>query len=304
MGEYQDYVAIHGGINKAADALKIPRSTFRGRLKKEHPSSTILKNKLNHSENNTPRILFWDIETAPMVAAVWGLYDQNITPDAIIQDWYIICACWKWAGEDHVGSVSLLDDCQFNPTTNHRDDEIIVRKLHEILMQADFIVAQNGDEFDYKKLSARMIQYGLPPLPKIPSVDTLKEARKSFKFSSNKLDYIGQYLDVGQKMETEKGLWIRALKGSRSAIQSMVDYCKQDVLLLERVYEKMRPYMKSHPNINLYQRTDYCCPKCGSPDIIRQGYRYTATAKIQRWTCNICHAWFQQGRSEERTVIR
>lgn len=239
-----------------------------------------------------------------MVVASWGLFDQNFTPDAIIQDWYIICACWKWHGENEVYSVSLLDDPLFEPGANHRNDLHIVRKLHEILNEADFIVAQNGDAFDIKKLQARMIYHNLPPLPKIPSVDTLKEARKSFKFSSNKLDYIGQHLDLGAKMDTEKGLWMRALKGSRTAIQSMVDYCKQDVLLLEKVYDRMRPYMKAHPNVNLYQRTDYCCPKCGSPDIMRSGFRYTGTAKIQRWVCNKCKAWFSQGKAEERTVIR
>lgn len=302
MGIYWDSVAKYGSQNKAAQALGIPRTTFQARLLKESaPPKTTTENKLIHY--GTPRILLWDIETAPMVAAVWGLFDQNLTPDAIIQDWYIICACWKWHGEEETHSISLIDDPLFAPG-NHSDDEIIVRKLHEILGQADFIVAQNGDSFDMKKFMARAIYHGLPPLPKIPSVDTLKEARKSFKFSSNKLDYLTQHLSVGAKMNTEKGLWMRALKGSRSAIQSMVDYCKQDVVILEALYDKMRPYMKAHPNMNAVQQTGHCCAKCGSPDIARNGKQLRSTGYIQQWLCNACGAYSVGKKLAERAELR
>ena len=57
-------------------------------------------------------------------------------------------------------------------------------------------------------------------MPPIISVDTLKEARKVFKFSSNKLDYIAQYLGVGAKMDTGGiALWEGCATGSRKALR-------------------------------------------------------------------------------------
>jgi uncharacterized protein YprB with RNaseH-like and TPR domain len=285
--DYQAEVDRHGGISKAARVLGIPKTTFIDRLRKQ--TNTPETNKLNRSVN--PKILFYDIETAPMVVATWGLFDQTIQIDSIIQDWYIICACWKWAGSDKIYSVSVLQG------KDHRDDYAVCKALHDAISEADIIVAQNGDNFDMKKLMARAIAHGLPPIGRKPSVDTLKEARRVFKFSSNKLDYIGQFLEAGAKMVTEKGLWMKALDGHKPSIRAMVDYCKQDVVLLERVYEKMRPYMQNHPNVNLWQKTEYCCPNCGSPDVARNGFRYTAAGVFQKWVCRVCGAVSKEGKN-------
>lgn len=38
-----------------------------------------------------PKILFWDIETSQMTTKSWGLWNQNINPNQIVQDWHIIC---------------------------------------------------------------------------------------------------------------------------------------------------------------------------------------------------------------------
>ncbi len=248
-----------------------------------------------------PKIVKWDIETSPMVVATFGLFDQNIPIQHIIHDWYIICASWQWEGQNKINSVKLTDFPEFKK--DFRDDSQVVKAIHKMLMQADIVIAQNGDSFDMKKLCARAIKHNLLPLPKIPSVDTLKEARKTFKFSSNKLDYLGQFLTGEAKMDTPSGLWIKAMNGCKKSIGIMSKYCDQDVILLSKVYDALKPHMKSHPNMNLWQKTSHCCPKCGSPEIRREGHRYSLSTITERLSCLSCKGWFT-GNSVRRAEYR
>lgn len=237
-----------------------------------------------------PKILLWDIETSPLVVATFGLFDQTIPIDNIIHDWFIICAAWQWHGDNKIHSVSIIDNkARFEK--DFRDDRYIVEILHGIVQEADIIVAQNGDAFDMKKLAARSIYHGLPPLRKIPSVDTLKEARRTFKFTSNKLDYMGRHLGLGEKMDNPRGLWLKAMSGNVSAIKKMVKYCKKDVKLLCGLYDRLRPHMKNHPNMNVIQSTGHCCPNCGSPDVTRSGFKISKKGKRQAWRCTPCGAY-------------
>ena len=242
---------------------------------------------------NPMKVLFWDIETAPMVVASWGLFNQTHSHDAILEDWYIICAAWRWEGEKKIETVSLLDDKQ-RFKKNVKDDYHVVKKLHELLSKADVIVAHNGDNFDLKKFNARALAHGLDPIPPIASVDTLKVARQNFKLSSNRLDFVGKFLGVGQKIENPKGLWLRALKGEVAAIKQMVVYNKGDIELLEAVYKKLQPFMKTHPNRNLFRTNTEVpvCPKCGSHELTMQGTKIASRlGKRQQWQCQSCGGW-------------
>ena len=51
-----------------------------------------------------PKILTFDIETSPVEAYVWGLWDQNIPIDFVKTDWTIFAWAAKWLGKpsDHV----------------------------------------------------------------------------------------------------------------------------------------------------------------------------------------------------------
>ena len=231
------------------------------------------------------KVLLWDIETAPIQACVWGLFQQDIHHDSIIHDWFVICASYKWLDEKEVHAVSV--------GKKFRDDKKVIQALYQVLCEADVIVGHNGDAFDLKKFNARAIFHGLPPIPHKQTVDTLKTARRHFKFTSNRLDYLGQFLGVGKKMDTPKGLWMRALFGDREAIDTMVRYCKQDVLLLEKVYHKLRPHMRNHPNHNLYSpKEEKCCPKCGNERLRKSGFKYQMTTMRRQYQCLSCGGYF------------
>lgn len=187
------------------------------------------------AEKNRPkRRLFFDLEVSANIVFSWRIgHNIDLSPDNIIQERAIICACYKWEGETKVHSLKW----------DKGDDKELLEKFAKIIDSADEVITQNGDAFDIKWLRTRCIYHGIPVSPKFNSIDTLKMARAGFKFNSNKLDYMGQYLSLGKKIKTEYNLWKEIMLNNNSdSMKKMVDYCKQDVNLLESVYQKLQAF--------------------------------------------------------------
>jgi hypothetical protein len=244
-----------------------------------------------------PRGLVYDLETSYILTYTFSLYPESISHNNIVKDWHIHCASWKWVGEDKVYTAIEKDGCDFN----------IVDKLSKAINEADYVIAHNGDKFDIKKLGTRVIAHkkrGAKPLPPLPSVDTLKEARRIGAFTSNRLDYLGEYLGVGRKLQNSPNLWRDAFLGNKKALKEMATYNIQDVLLLEEVYLELKAFMKNHPNYNVLMGTDSQCPSCGSGDLTRRGYSVTKTARKPRFQCNACGSWSTGTKSEHIAGVR
>lgn len=239
------------------------------------------------------KILLLDLETAPSVGYVWGKYDQNVI--AFERDWFILSFAYKWLDEKDVVVHALPDYKNYKPA--RADDKPLIADLWKVLDDADIVVAHNGDSFDIKKSNARFLTHGLPPPSSYKTVDTLKIARKHFKFDSNKLNDLGEYLGVGSKLKhLGFAIWRGCMAGDEASWKTMVEYNAQDVSLLEKIYLKLRPWA-SHPDVRLYSdaalhhRTD--CPSCGSTKTQRRGRIIARTRKYQRWNCQSCGTWFQ-----------
>lgn len=242
------------------------------------------KNKVKH----TAKILVFDIETSPMKSYHWGMWQQNINTDAIVDDWFVISWAAKWLLEDEEISQVLSKEEVLN-----KDDSRIVKGLWEMLNEADIVIAHNGKKFDVKKINTRFfLQDMFLPSP-YKVIDTLQQVRGVMSLPSNRLDFIGKITDLGGKMEhTGLKLWLDCLEGDESALKMMDDYCKRDVKLLEDVYLKLRPYMKNHPNLGIYVQEDLSvCPSCASTDLTEKGFNYTTSRKYKSSQCNSCGAW-------------
>lgn len=244
-------------------------------------------------KNNKPKILIYDIETSLMLMGGFGIWDQNISLDHILEDWHIISIAWKWYGDKKVHATY----------TNTRDDSKVCEEFFKVLMEADVIVAHNGDRFDIKKLETRFIANNTGVLPKIKSIDTLKIAKQRFKFTSNRLDYIAKFLGVGAKMETSKGLWMEVLRGNKKAVKEMVAYNKVDVTVLENVFKKLLPYIDGHLNYNMYTE-DEVCRNCGSLNLQSRGFSITKSGKYRRYQCMSCATWMQGKTNLKKTTIK
>lgn len=196
----------------------------------------------------------------------------------------------KKLGDKKITTYALPDFKGYK--ANKEDDYKLVQKLWEYFDKADCLIAHNGDGFDIRKANARFIYHRLlPPSPYV-TIDTLKIARRHFKFDSNRLDALAQHLHIGKKLPTTGfDTWKGCMTGDKKAWDLMCKYNAHDVELLERVYTVLRPWAKNHPNMNLITRKDGC-PKCTSTRIKREGHRYTMMGAAQRYSCLTCGAWF------------
>lgn len=240
---------------------------------------------------NQPRMLLIDIETSPIIAAVWTLYDANAV--WVECDTFILSFAAKWIGERGVKTYALPDYSLYK--RDKRNDKSLVTELWALLDSADIVIAHNGDRFDLKKIRSRFMVHGLPPTSPFKTVDTLKIARKVAAFDSNKLDNLGRYLGEGRKIpNTGAHLWRSCRDGDLRAWRTMRRYNAQDVRLLERVYHRIKPWCNSHPNIAAYG-DGTGCPTCGSYDIQARGFRVARTRRHQQFHCQSCGSWFSSG---------
>lgn len=231
--------------------------------------------------------LYFDIETSPCVGYFWRPgYNVSIPYQNIIQESKIICISYKWGHEDEVHSLTW---------NKKQDDKSMLKKFVKVAHKADEIVAHNGDRFDLKWIKTRCLKHGIETIPRYYTLDTLKAARGHFNFNSNRLDYIAKFLDVGGKIETGGfDLWAEVMNGDKDALDKMVAYCENDVIILQKVFERLKNYVphKTHSRVNT-DNERFSCPECGSNDVHCNQTRTTAMGTIKRLLrCKSCRKMY------------
>lgn len=229
------------------------------------------------------RILLLDIETAPNLAHVWGLWDQNIGLPQLLESGYILCWAAKWYGEDEV---------LFSSLEKHSNVKML-HKMWKLLNEADAVVHYNGKRFDIPWLNAEFVKIGmLPPAP-YKQIDLLQTVKFQFKFPSNKLEYVVKALGVGEKFKNSgHELWIGCMANQPQAWAEMEHYNKQDVLILESLYVKLIPWIKGHANHSLLcDGSVAVCPSCGGNHLQKRGLTHTLSSTYQRYQCTDCGTW-------------
>lgn len=253
----------------------------------------------NYDTKKFPKILIFDTETAPMRAYVWNRWKQNISLDATISEWFMLCwsAKWLYSGE-------ILGDRLTGKEAKAEDDSRIMKSLWKLIDEADIVIAHNAKKSDIPWMNARFVVNNLlPPKPYIV-VDTLEVAKKNFGFSSNKLDALAGYFKIPHKMDTDFKLWKRCCDGEEDALEYMSEYNKKDTAILELVYLKLRPWVKGGPNISVFFDDDsLVCSTCGSEDLeeLTGQYYYTSVNKYPLYRCKNCGA-ITRGRKSIKTA--
>lgn len=237
------------------------------------------------------KVLYIDIETAPMMAYLWRMYQELNTVGAIKNDWYIMSYAYKWLDTPVDDTYAKTLNMTAKYKAGSEDDSELVSDLHSLLDEADIVIGHNGDNFDLKKIKARMIKYGMSPPSPYKTIDTLKICRREFGFTSNKLDYVAQYLFNESKLDTGgMTLWLRCIAGEEEAWTTMREYNAQDVELLERVYLKIRPWDRSTANLALLSPTDgHTCIACASENVEETGkHVHTPVSTFLGYVCGDC----------------
>lgn len=244
-----------------------------------------------------PKVLVFDIETSPLKAYVWqhSVYGGNVSENQVLSEWFSLTWSAKWLFDDRIMSAKLT-----GKEAKDEDDGRIVTELWTLLDDADIVISHNGDRFDVPNMNTRFIVNNLPPTSPYQSIDTVRIARRQFGFTHNNLNALARVFGFDAKLETNFDLWKRAVDGDEQALAEMEKYNRHDVELLEEVYMKLRPWIKSHPNLGLYVESDGpVCPNCGSDKIKwTDKFYYTQTGKYATYRCE-CGAF---GRARNHSV--
>jgi len=272
------------GLKKDLQAVRVFVSTYRIKLKIVAKQSPIKR-------------LFIDIETGYYVLKIKAFqlknYIKYFDPKTIEKDKEIICISYKWQYENKVHTVDFSNG-----------EKAMLKKFIKVLGQADEVVAHNGDNFDIKELRTRCINYGVLMFPTYRTLDTLKKSRQYFRFASNKLDYIGEYLNIGRKLDHAGfEMWEDVIdKRCPKALKKMIEYCEQDVVLLEDAYFTLAPYIYHNTNFAVLTGQDkWDCPECAGNNVSMYKMYTTAMGVVRRnMKCEDCK---KQYRISNRTYL-
>lgn len=229
------------------------------------------------------RILLLDIETAPNQVFVWGLFNQFVSIDQIIKPGYTMCYSAKWYGKPEIYFDSI----------NRSSPMEMTASIHRLLSQADVVVHWNGKKFDIPTLNKEFIKYRFVPPAPFKQLDLIETSKRRFRFTSNKLDFVAQELGLGKKLDTDFQLWVDCMEFDPLAWEQMEEYNKNDVVLLEKIYDRFMPWIPDHPNHGLYKENPKVCPNCGGVHYSKRGFSFTLAGKYQRYQCRDCGNWFK-----------
>ena len=242
------------------------------------------------------RILFLDIETLPNIAWTWGKYDQNVL--GFEQQTCIATYAAKWQGGEVF--AKMLPEYKGYKAGSY-DDKKLVKDLWDLLDDADIAVAHNGKDFDFRVITGRLLYHGMQPPSPYKIVDTKLISSRVARFNSNALNDLGQHFGFGKKIKTDFDLWLGCMRGDLKCWRQMVKYNKQDVILLEKVYNRFLPFINDHPNHGLITGEERACPKCGSTRLKSKGIVYCVTRSYRSLICCNCGGYARETVSVGKT---
>lgn len=237
------------------------------------------------------KILTLDIETSPHVAYSFGVWQTNLLPAHLIEPGRVLTWAAKWLDKKSVSYKTYTDDD-------------FLTALHQMLCAADIVVGYNHDKFDLRHLNREFVEYGLHPPRPCATIDMLKVVKRRFNFPHNRLDYVAQRILLESKLDTGGfELWPAFMSGEPKAERLMKRYNIQDVVLTEKLYAYLRPWIPNHPFGGGDIKIDdaevvYACPACESTKISRERPRRTRCFAIRVNQCLSCGAWSEGRRTK------
>lgn len=227
------------------------------------------------------KILSLDLETMFSTVGTFGLFNQNIGINQILEDGHVICYAYKWLDEKDI-------------TFKRKEDQDFLTNIHEALTESDAILTYNGKRFDLPHLNREFVKAGLRPPAPYKHIDLLDTVKKQFRFPSNKLQHVAKELGIGSKVSHEGfELWVKCLEGNEAAWRTMEKYNIQDVKLLEKLYHRIKPWIKDHPN------SMSGCPQCGSSHLQSRGVVRSKSSTYKRFYCVDCGTWSREKKVDD-----
>lgn len=244
----------------------------------------------NENVKSGPRVLFIDIETSSLSLAGWRLFDQNFSLNQIERDWFLLSFCAKWGDSDELFYMDKRN------AVDMYDDKEILKTIWTLMNEAHYIVGQNSKRFDTKKINAKFIEHGFPPPSPYRQIDTLEQSKRSFAFTSHKLEYMTDLLCTKYKKSTHGKfagyeLWRQCLLGNIEAFEEIEEYNKLDVLSLQELYEKLCVWDTKLPNFSVHN------DEVEEQNVwVEDGFVFSNSAKYQCYR-NVQTGQFRRGKT-------
>lgn len=234
-------------------------------------------------EAKNVKVAVLDIESRPLMSYHWGLWDQNVGINQIVDHGGMMCFASKWLGRPEV---------EFHSEWGEGGKEAMLENAHRILSEADVLVTYNGDRYDIKRLGNEFLLAGMGPPKPFKSIDLMKTNKQRFDLPSRKLDYLVQQTGVGAKVKHQGfDLWIDCMAGDPKAQAKMQRYNEGDVRISEKAYLRLLPWLTNAPHIGMFTTDEHSCPYCGSTKLVRDGHHSTNVTQYRLYSCTNCKGW-------------
>lgn len=249
-----------------------------------------------------PKILIFDIETLPIVAVTWGVWNVNISPVNILQDWSLLSYSYKWLSDENVDGDVLT------PTEAvARDDKRITEGIWELLNEADVVIGYNSIKFDERKMNAKFLEHGLGKPSPYKSIDLYQAAKRMFANTFNKMDWVNKVAGIDRKLENAgMKLWIGCHEGDKKSLDTMMEYNLVDTEITEQLYIRILDWIPNHPNMALYfSDEEPMCHKCASTDVVLTDRKhYTSASVFDLYHCPHCNSYSRAKKRSATTELR
>lgn len=195
------------------------------------------------------KVLFWDLESSPQLAWVWGTGEQYVSYDQIKEDseTKIITIQYMWEGDkeptylewDQVGDK--FDDSRMI-------EEFTTNVLRKYEPEHLLIIGQNHKAFDHKLLNERAKVLRLTPqIHNVVKIDTYRSSKQSFKSNSHSLDARSKQYKLGGKEHTSLKTWIDVMEHQTLPEDELIPYGLKDVTDLKTIFWNDLPYYETIP---------------------------------------------------------
>ena len=237
---------------------------------------------------NKPKILFYDIETTPLLAYIWRPGKQVVRHQQLQKGkWsrnHIICVTYCWDDDKPAKAIGW--------GYREQDTARVVEKFDSIIQQADITIGKNSDRFDVKHINAQRMFAGLPGMPEWANYteDLEKQMRKQFNLPSQSLDYISEQLGFGGKIGMEFKDWVNIVEQTRGdgllAYKKMLEYGCKDVEDTRAIWNHCLQHFTPKFNMATWNDKEMVCKTCGSSQIHKNGTRIGGQTIYQQFFCN------------------
>ncbi|WP_161794549.1 ribonuclease H-like domain-containing protein [Demequina globuliformis] len=259
------------------------------------------------------KVLTFDIERRPGVYLSWGPRVKYMGREKQLIRSSTISFAAKWYGDPDVTyrAIDPVDSMFMQPedVPGYRDMLVSIRDLMD---QADIVVGYNSIRFDEAKLRGEFARMGIPEPSPYRSLDLMRTSKRmgwDYASLAETLDAFG----LGGKVAHQGfALWTDFLRGDTEAHALMEEYNIGDVIQTERAMDAMRPWIKDHPNLNLWAGHDesgnpveVCC-NCGKSELalVEGRSAMTALTNYALVKCKACGAFQRRNFVKARTLLR